>query len=198
MSSKNRGSQSVESDAYYTPLKSFNPLLPFLPKDKKIWEPSCGDSRLIKRMNEYGLVADGDDLNNGYNFLEDRTKRECLVGNPPYSIAKAFVTHALSVSDDVYFLLRLSFLESKERKGFWQKNTPSRLFILSERPNFIMHVKCKNRDCKTKRYIPIESERPKTCHVCGGKVSITTSDSSSYCYFHWNKNEKYDQFIHWL
>ena len=198
MSATNRGATRREADFYSTPIKSFNPLLPFLPKDKLIWECCCGqDRRLVNRMNEYGLKADGDDLCFGYNFLNDTLKREVIISNPPFGIAKPIITHALSLSDDVYMLLRLSFLESKERRGWWQKTSLARIFILSERPNFVMHIKCKNKECGHKQFIPIESERPKTCSVCNGNVSITTSDAASYAWFHFSK-EKYDQFIRWL
>ena len=198
MSSTNRDDVAkMSQDQYFTPLKSFNPLLPYLPKDKKIWEPSCGDGRLVKRMIEYGLDASGDDLNNGYDFLLDDTKRECLVGNPPYSICKAFLSHCLEVSNEVYMLVRLNFLGSKERREWFRKNSPSALFVLSERPNFVRSIKCKEKKvdldgniCGFKKLIPIESPRPKSCPRCGGKITCGTSDSTEYCYIYYGNTHK--------
>ncbi len=197
MSSTNRDcAPKISQDAYFTPLKSFNPLLPYLDKDKTYWEPACGDNRLVKRMKEYGLEADGNDLTFGYDFLKDTTKRQVSISNPPFSIARAFVSHAISVSDEVYMLLRLNFLGAKERREWWRKNPPNALFILSERPNFVRSIKCKDKkNCGFKQLIPIESDKPKSCPKCKGKITSGSSDSTEYCWMYWGKEH---QGLFWL
>lgn len=124
-------------DFYPTPLYSFTPLILYLPRDRDIWEPACGDGRLVNIMNKYGLKAAGNDLQQGYNFLVDREPRECIVTNPPFSFAFEFAIRSLQLSDEVFLLLRLNFLASKKRKNWFQKNEPSCLFVLSERPSFV-------------------------------------------------------------
>lgn len=212
MSSANRGSKRIESDFYPTPIKSFNPLLPYLPKDKLIWEPACGDGRLIRRMSEFGLEASGSDLNEGFNFILDKTKRHCIVTNPPFSIAKSFVTHSLDVSQETFMLLRLNFLGSKERKEWWRKHEPNALFILSERPNFVVSVKCVSKKissvkmpvkgdafpvkCDFRKFFSIEEKGliPKRCPCCDGKLTRTSSDSCEYAWFYWGS--RYSGIIH--
>ena len=136
MSSTNRGAIRKPMDFYATPETAFKPLLPYLPKNMKYWEPSCGDGRLIKWLNEYGCEADGTDLSLGKDFLKDTKKRSFIITNPPFSLAQEFCDHALNLSPEVIMLLRVNFLGSQKRKVWWQTHEPSALFVLSKRPDF--------------------------------------------------------------
>jgi len=137
MSSTHRGAVRKDKDFYPTPEHAFLPLIPNLPHACQIWEPACGDRRLIGWMNHYGCRADGLDLlGNDYDFLADPTYRACIVTNPPFSLAFEFCQHALRVSERVYFLLPLNFLGSDTRKAWFKEHEPSALFILSKRPSF--------------------------------------------------------------
>ncbi len=208
MSSTNRGAARIEADFYPTPIKSFNPLLPYLPKDVLIWEPAKGDGRLVRRMDEYGLKADGSDLSLGNDFLKSVGPWHCIVTNPPFSIAKSFVTHALEISQETFMLLRLNFLGSKERKEWWKKHEPAAIFVLSERPNFVISVKCATRGpifgdpgeqvnkCDYKKFFSIEEKDSisKVCPCCNGKLVRTSSDSCEYGWFYWGS--RYRGIIH--
>jgi len=136
MSATNRGARRTANDFYPTPLSAFEPLIPYLRTHNSIWEPACGDKRLINALIKDGIGADGADLSTGVDFLQDKTDRECIVTNPPFSIAKEFADHAISRADHVYMLLRLNFLGSRKRKEWWKANEPGALFVLSERPDF--------------------------------------------------------------
>ena len=183
MSATNRGTKRIESDFYPTPLKSFIPLLKFLPKLSFIWEPACGDGRLVKELLNHGFRSEGNDLSYGYDFLKDRSRRECIVTNPPFSIAKEFIVHALTHCNEVYMLLRLNFLGSQERKGFWIENEPKALFVLSERPNFVRSLKCTK--CNYRELIPIEQAYSIVCPICHSRVKSGSSDSCEYAWFYW-------------
>ncbi len=126
-----------KQDFYPTPLSAFLPLLPYIDKAKLVWEPASGDGRLIKCLLENGFIADGLDLNRGYNFFLDNERRECIITNPPFSAAKQFVQHSLEVSSEVFLLLRLNFLGSQKRHSWWKECKPQCLFVLSERPSFV-------------------------------------------------------------
>lgn len=136
MSATNRGfTIRNASDFYPTPESAFLPLIPYIPFTP-VWEPACGDRRLIQWMVTNSIPANGDDLNNGYDFLQDNEPKACIVTNPPFSLALEFVQHALKLSPHVFMLLRLNFLASRSRQSFWQANEPSALFVLSKRPSF--------------------------------------------------------------
>lgn len=67
-------------------------------------------------------------------------KFDLIVGNPPYSLAEAFIEKSLNLLYEdgyVYFLLRLAFLEGIKRgKGFFQFYPPKRVYVCSRRPSF--------------------------------------------------------------
>ncbi len=59
--------------------------------------------------------------------------------NPPFKLAEAFVRKALAEvkpGGEVWALLRLAFLESKERYPFWQEHHADALHVFSKRPSF--------------------------------------------------------------
>lgn len=136
MSATNRGAVRRESDFYATPLSAFTPLLPYLDELKNHWEPAWGDGRLVKEMKRVGIEAFGADANCGVDFLKDEERRQCIITNPPYSLAFEFCQHAVAHANEVFMLLRLNFLASKKRREWFKVNEPSALFVLSERPCF--------------------------------------------------------------
>lgn len=192
MSATNRGATRNERDFYATPMSAYAPLLPYLPNTLEYWEPACGDGRLIAWSQQAGLTMRGTDIapNNGFgaptDFLKDETLREFIVTNPPFSIAQAFASHALSRAREVMLLLPLGFLGSSKRRDWWKANETSALFPLSERPSFAMHVKC--RDCGHSEYFPTGTKRPKACSKCTSfEISISTTDAQDYAWFYWGR-----------
>lgn len=139
MSSTNRGAKRIAADFYPTPLAAFKPLLPYLIMHREpVWEPCCGDGRLVKSMQDSGIAANGADIRDipSYDFLRDTRRHKRIVTNPPFSLAKEFCDHAIKHSDSTIMLLRLNFLGSKKRKEWWKANEPDAIFVLSKRPDF--------------------------------------------------------------
>jgi hypothetical protein len=139
MSATCRGAKRHGADFYATPESAFKPLLPFINAiGEEVWEPACGDGRLIKWIRETGAWAEGDDPSRGfkYNFLGDESRRGCIITNPPFSLALEFCDHAIEHAPNVFMLLRLNFLASRKRRDWWNSHNPSALFVLSERPSF--------------------------------------------------------------
>lgn len=117
--------------------------------------------------------------------------------NPPYVHAFAFLQRSLSEIPNATtaFLLRLGFLESKERQSFLKKHKPD-LFLLPQRPQFLASIKCTNKACGWHDTFNIDAPEtwPWRCPAavqgrppqeCGAKVTVTTSDASAYAWFVW-------------
>lgn len=192
MSATNRGAVRVEADFYPTPESAFRPLIPYLPREDRIWEPAWGDKRLVNWMLKAGIPAWGGDLNDPerpLDFLKDITPRYCNVTNPPFSLAFRFCKHSVANAAHTFMLLRLSFLGAQARRDWFRKNEPSALFVLSERPSFVMSVKCAVK-CGYKAMLPIESARPRVCPGCGKAVRISTSDAADYAWFYFGDMHK--------
>ena len=63
-----------------------------------------------------------------------------IITNPPFSIAKQIIEHCFEFADDqteIIMLLRLGWLETKDRYPFWRKHQNVSLITLRDRPKFI-------------------------------------------------------------
>ena len=109
----------------------------------KIWEPSCGEGHLSKRLLSYGYsVLSSDKVYRGYgdgnmNFLDIHTKWDGdIITNPPYKHAQEFIEKALSLipqGNKVAMFLKLQFLEGKKRKKMFAKYPPKTVYVSSSR-----------------------------------------------------------------
>lgn len=106
-----------------------------------IWDPACGTGNIPKTLNRNGYNCIGTDLvDRGYgdgpsDFLMSNVTACNIVSNPPYHIAEAFVTHALSSARcKVAMLLRTGFLEGRGRyQRLYKDNPPQRIWQFSPR-----------------------------------------------------------------
>jgi len=81
--------------------------------------------------------------------------------NPPFETAASFIRKVQGKVDHSFWLLRLSFLESAERRAFFDEVGAPDVFVLPDRPCF--------------KRVWAQDKR--------GKWKMTTSDSSAYGWF---------------
>ena len=150
-----------------------------------IWECSCGEGHLSKRLEELGHhVYSSDLVDRGYGDIMDFLKVdtmpyecECILTNPPYSLATEFVIHGLSILPKGGYLalfLKTTFLEGKKRyDSIFSKNPPKYIFQYSKR------ILCaKNADFDGMK--------------AGGGSAV------SYAFFIWEKGFKGDTIVRWI
>lgn len=109
-----------------------------------------------------------------------------VIMNPPFKLALEFVTRALAETRyEVVALLRLAFLESQGRAEFHRQN-PADVFVLSERPSFVEHLKWKTSRCN--HIVPSPKGAAKRCelelHHASEHRALGT-DSTAYAWFRW-------------
>jgi hypothetical protein len=154
---RRKAEQRRAFDAYYTPPGLARALVALLPVEGSVvWEPHAGGGSFVRALVQaraavmasdvqataQGLVEegvayafDGDFL--ATSFLGTEVVIDWIVGNPPYGQAEAHVRHALSEARvGVAFLLRLGFLESARREGFWKEHPPHKVVVVCRRPSF--------------------------------------------------------------
>lgn len=87
----------------------------------------------LKRRRLCG-VRHGDFLN-----LNTRKRWDWVIGNPPFTgnIGIIHVIKALSMAENVCFLLPLRYLASDTRLDFWQKHGARKIWVLANRPVFV-------------------------------------------------------------
>jgi hypothetical protein len=91
------------SDEYYTPPEAISILLPFLPKQKVIWECAWGKGHLARYLQEHGHTVVGSPE---IDFIE-ATPLPCdiIVTNPPYSLLFEFIERAYVLGQPFALLL---------------------------------------------------------------------------------------------
>lgn len=145
-----------------------------------VWECACGERHLSNVLEDYLYNVRSSDIidrcgNEVYDFLQaDNTTWDGdIITNPPYKYATEFVYKALDIIPEgnrCAMLLRLQFLEGKERKKLFQQHPPKIVYAFSGR------VSCaKNGDFKSMK---------------NGAVA--------YAWFVWEKGYKGDTILKWL
>jgi hypothetical protein len=139
MSATNRGAERKANDLYETPdytIKSlFNAL--DLSKVHSFLEP-CRASGRISDMIPNRVFKNWAEISEGVDYLTEEYDEyfDLIVTNPPFSLAKEFIEKSLREGRSVWYLLRINFLESKDRAEWWQGKEPTHLLTLSARPSF--------------------------------------------------------------
>lgn len=143
-------------DYYPTPAWCVEAIRPHLPNAGIVLDPACGQGELLHAFREGSILLQGIDLDagrvaaaraafpsNGAFDVGDALACtwpgfDLVICNPPFSHGLEFLERALSLAAPratVAFLLRLTFLESRERRSFHLAH-PSDVYVLSERPKF--------------------------------------------------------------
>ncbi len=136
-----RDADAPKDDFYPTPPIAVESLLRVEQFDGAIWEAACGDGAISRILQETGYDVVSTDLYDrgfgkpGVDFLRCRESlAPNLVTNPPYSITTAFARQALTLCrGKICLLLRLAFLEGKERQSLFEESGLARVHVFSGR-----------------------------------------------------------------
>lgn len=170
-----------ENDYYATDPRAVEMLLEREAFSENVWEIMCGEGHISKVLEAHGYnVRSSDKIDRGYGevldffTVEDKDLDCDIVSNPAYKIALPAVKKSLEVVGEghkVAMLLRIQFLEGKERRKFFEVNPPKYIYVASSRLNC-----AKNGDFGTYPY---------NSAVC-------------YAWFVWEKGFKGEPRIRWI
>ena len=131
------------NDFYATEPKALELLLDIEKFDPFVWECACGKGHLSEVLKNRGHIVYSTDLiDRGYgvggvDFLQTTSQFDGdIITNPPYKYAQQFVEHALELIPDgkrVAMFLKLTFLESKNRKEMFEKYPPEYVYVSASR-----------------------------------------------------------------
>ncbi len=141
--SNHSGHKRAEHDLYCTHPEAVRALLKIENFGKRIWEPFAGLRHISCVLIEQGYdVRESDLLARGQSIeqLDFMTQEERwdgdIITNVPYKGATEFVRKCLDTVADgrkVAVWLRILYLESAERKRFFEQYPPLRVWISSRR-----------------------------------------------------------------
>jgi len=131
-------------DLYETPPVAVHALLKHEALPRVIWEPACGPGSIVGVLREHGhrvlatdLVEYGcPDSESRIDFLfEQRAPEgcECIVTNPPFKNAEAFIERARELAPKTVMLLRLAFIESEKRRPILDRGDLARVYVFRNR-----------------------------------------------------------------
>ena len=135
------------NDYYATDPKAVEALLDREVFNHYIWEPACGGGHISEVLKRAGYdVRSSDLIDRGYEGTEtldflnlsdkDIDRPRDIITNPPYKYAKEFVEKAIEVSEPkikIAMLLKLTFLEGKNRRELFAKAPPKYIYVFSSR-----------------------------------------------------------------
>jgi len=137
----------MRDDFYITPSWATKLLMKYETFGEPILEPAVGQGMMSNVLKEsYDVIgldinpAFSPDITTDYLSWKPNQLFESIVTNPPYLYAMEYINKSLKILPEggkLALLLRLNFLESRERYGFWKEHPPAKIYVLAERPSFI-------------------------------------------------------------
>lgn len=169
-----------ETDYYATDPRAIDYLLEVESFAPTIWECACGEGHLSKKLMEYGYEVYSTDLIyrgfgvGGMDFLKYAGDwNGDIITNPPYKYGLEFAEKSLEImrgGGKLAMFLKLTFLEGKKRRVFFDEFPPVRVHVFSNR------IGCAKNG---------EFEKCSTRAVC-------------YAWFVWEKGWKGETVVDWI
>jgi hypothetical protein len=143
-------------DLYPTPEETTQAIINALglPKDVKVFDPGCGDGKLLRvwTANGYFKTFGSDIRKTGYGtggvdflrteFIGEQPDVICM--NPPFSLATEFIEKALAMAPIVAVLLKADFWNAQDRIALGNRYRPTHEYPLTWRPKFLESERGKN------------------------------------------------------
>lgn len=149
-------------------------------------EPACGQGHIAEVLKSHGHTVCATDLiDRGYGignvdfFSINDPRNMDIITNPPYSLAKEFVEHAMDIVTDghkVAMFLKLTFLEGQGRKELFKKYPPKIVYVS------ISRIGCaKNGEFKKDK-----------------NGNLKADSAVAYCWYVWQKGFSGSPTIKWF
>ena len=146
MAGGNSAQGRQEQDFYATPTAVTRGLFSiWFPGEVRVWEPACGNGMMSKVLEEKGFEVHSSDKNDhgfgktGVDFLTTITaEAPCLITNPPFTLAEAFIVHAHDLDiHQMALVLKATYWHAAKRQKLWSLWTPALIAPLTWRPDFL-------------------------------------------------------------
>ena len=126
--------RTVKGDECYTPSYAVEPLLPYLQKNKIIYEATSGISfQIVDYLTEKGYKVIS---SQGKDFLKDELPEfDLIITNPPYSKKDVFIKKCYELNKPFALLMPVTALQGN-RRGQWFMEKGIELLILNQRVDF--------------------------------------------------------------
>lgn len=139
------GNFREKNDYYATPFIATKKLLECETFSKKIYEPFVGGGHISMVLEKNGFdVRNSDLIDRGFHDTEIIDFLSCdespinadIISNPPYKyVMDCWIKACKRITEGhkVAYMLKLTFLEGKERRKMFEEYPPSRIHVFSSR-----------------------------------------------------------------
>jgi hypothetical protein len=145
------GYARVEREFYPTEPWCVYQLLDALPLPHRLWEPACGDGRIVEILRCHNHDIVGTDIADhswgarGFDFLADPgpdramfVERRSIITNPPNNLSEAFVRRAIDLTRShdgmAVFLLPVMWDCAGGRRDLFEQRPYAGRWLLTQRP----------------------------------------------------------------
>lgn len=101
----------VSNDVVMTPIPLAERLVSHFKPTGKGLEPCCGCGNILQFLSD----SDWCEISLGRDFFDYNEKVDFVFTNPPWSKFRAFLKHAMEISDEIYVLITVNHLWTKAR-----------------------------------------------------------------------------------
>lgn len=134
-----------KDDWYPTPPDVTRALLSvWRPASPVVWEPACGCGAMAREIEGAGLEVVGTDMADrgygepGVDFLTSPKRADCIITNPPFDLAAAFIERAFAIGvQEMALVLKSTYWHAAKRQAIWMRHRPSLILPLLWRPDFL-------------------------------------------------------------
>lgn len=106
-----RGTET--NDEVYTPRPIAKRIIDHFKMSGRILDPAMGDGAFYDQFQTND--KDWCEVTRGRNFFQYRAKCDWCCTNPPWSLFRQFLVHAMEISDNIVFLITVNHVWTKSR-----------------------------------------------------------------------------------
>lgn len=116
-------SSTVESDEMFSPYYAVEPILKYIPKDKKIWTPFDAEwSAFYQSFKRGGYTVVRSHIDDGQDFfLYEPDEYDVIVSNPPFSMKDKVLKRLYELNKPFAVLLPLNSLQGRTRYEYFKQ-----------------------------------------------------------------------------
>lgn len=109
----NPNKNKPEQDIVYTPRDLALDIIQHYNPTGRILDPSSGDGAFLHQFP--GSNTDWCELEQGRDFFDYTDKCDWIITNPPWSMMRKFLIHAMTLSDNIVYLTSINHYTTKAR-----------------------------------------------------------------------------------
>ena len=104
-----------------------------------IWEPCCGDGRIVNKFKGLGWPVVGTDIQQGQDFFKyEKPLAPVLVTNPPFKVIRQFIDHAFNIGvQRMVLLCPYTLWACAKGHEQWLRHKPTYWASLTWREDFL-------------------------------------------------------------